>query len=65
MARIYCIKRSNYRKFKQIKIYIIYKKLVLFITCVKCEILRILGLINNMEEYQMNILLLKIWLKKM
>ena len=70
MKRIYCIKCNKHRKFKKLKIsYLLHKTLTLYLICVKCsskseiifkeeestEILTILGLINNIEEYQMNI----------
>ena len=68
MKKIYCIKCNKYRKFKNPKISYI-KTLVCPIICDKCgiidetifkekestEILKILGLVNNIEEYQINI----------
>ena len=69
MKKVYCIKCRKYRKFKNTKISCIFDTtLVLSIICDKCssndkevfkkeesiEILKTLGLINNVEEYQMN-----------
>ena len=64
MKKIYFIKCNKYRKFKNPKIsYLFNKALVLVIICDKCgsndekifnkksiEILKILGLINNINE---------------
>ena len=62
MKKLYCVNCSKYRKFENPKIlYLLEKTLVLSITCSKCknkyekifkeeksiEILKILGLINN------------------
>ena len=62
MKKLYCVNCSKYRKFENPKIsYLLEKALVLSITCSKCknkdekifkekksiEILKILGLINN------------------
>ena len=70
MKKIYCIKCYWYRKSENPKIsYIFCKALVLSIICDKCEskdqkrikaeepieILKILGLIENIDEYQINI----------
>ena len=70
MKKIYCIKCKKYKKFKNPKIsYIFDKTLSLSFICDKCcskdakifkeeesiKILKILGLINNIEEHQMNI----------
>ena len=67
MNKIYCVTCSKYRKFEKPKIsYLLEKTLVLSIICSKCknedekifkeeesiEILKILGLISNIEEYQ-------------
>ena len=67
MKKLYCVICSKYRKFEKPKIsYLLEKTLVLSIICSKCknedekifkeeesiEILKILGLINNIEEYQ-------------
>ena len=67
MKKLYCIICGKYRKFEKPKIsYLLEKTLVLSIICSKCknedekifkeeesiEILKILGLINNIEEYQ-------------
>ena len=66
MKKIYCVNCSKYRKFEKPKISCLLEKtLVLSIICSKCkneddkifkeeesiEILKILGLINNIEEY--------------
>ena len=67
MKKICCVNCSKYKKFEKRKIsYLLEKALVLSIICSKCknedekifkegesiEILKILGLINNIEEYQ-------------
>ena len=67
MKKLYCVICNKYRKFEKPKIlYLLEKILVLSIICSKCknedekifkeeesiEILKILGLINNIEEYQ-------------
>ena len=67
MEELYCVICGKYRKFEKPKIsYLLEKTLVLSIICSKCknedekifkeeesiEILKILGLINNIEEYQ-------------
>ena len=67
MKKLYCIICGKYRKFEKSKIsYLLEKRLVLFIICGQCknedekifkeeesiEILKILGLINNIEKYQ-------------
>ena len=67
MREIYCTKCKKYKEFKKPKIsYICYKTLVLSSICNKCgnedekiymeeesiEILKILRLINNIEEHQ-------------
>ena len=67
MKKLYCIICGKYRKFEKPKIsYLLEKTLVLSIICSKCknedkkifkeeesmEILKILGLINNIEKYQ-------------
>ena len=67
MKKLYCVICGKYRKFEKPKIsYLLEKTLVLSIICSKCknedekifkeeesiEILKILGLINNIEEYQ-------------
>ena len=67
MRKLYCVICNKYRKFEKPKIlYLLEKILVLSITCSKCksedekifkqeesiEILKVLGLINNIEEYQ-------------
>ena len=69
MKKFCCIKCKKYRKFKNPKIsYIFDKTLSVSIICDKCgskdekifkeeesiKTLKILGLINNIEEYQMN-----------
>ena len=66
MKKIYCVNCSKYRKFEKPKISCLLEKtLVLSMICSKCkneddkifkeeesiEILKILGLINNIEEY--------------
>ena len=70
MKKLFCVICSKYRKFEKPKIsYLLEKTLVLSIICGKCEnrdekifkeeesieILKIFGLINNIEGYQ------KIW----
>ena len=67
MKKLYCVICNKYRKFEKPKIlYLLEKILVLSIICSKCkseaekifkqeesiEILKVLGLINNIEEYQ-------------
>ena len=67
MRKIYCIKCKKYKNFLKPKISCIcYKILLLFSICKKCwsederifmeqesvEILKMLGLINNIEKYQ-------------
>ena len=67
MKKLYCVICRKYRKFEKPKIsYLSEKTLVLSIICCKCknkyekifkekesiEILKILGLINNIEKYQ-------------
>ena len=67
MKKLYYVNWSKYRKFEKPKIsYFTKKTVVLFIICIKCknknekilkkeesiEILKILGLINIIEEYQ-------------
>ena len=64
MKKFYCVICGKYRKLEKPKIsYLLEKTLVLSIICSKCknedekeeesiEILKILGLINNIEEYQ-------------
>ena len=64
MKQFYCVICGKYRKLEKPKIsYLLEKTLVLSIICSKCknedekeeesiEILKILGLINNIEEYQ-------------
>ena len=67
MRKIYCIKFKKYKEFKKLKIsYICYKTLLLSSICKKCggedeqifmeaksiEVLKILGLINNIKKYQ-------------
>ena len=67
MKKLYCVICGKYRKFEKPKIsYLLEKTLVLSIICSKCknedekifkeeesiEILKILGLINSIEEYQ-------------
>ena len=67
MEKLFCVIFGKYRKFEKPKIsYLLEKTLVLSIICSKCknedekifkeeesiEILKILGLINNIEEYQ-------------
>ena len=67
MKKLYCVICNTYRKFEKPKIsYLLEKILVLFIVCSNCknedekmfkeqestEILKNLGLINNIEEYQ-------------
>ena len=67
MKKLYCVIGSNYRKFEKPKIsYFLEKRLALSIICSKhknddgkifkkeewIEILQILGLIHNIEEYQ-------------
>ena len=64
MKKLYCVICGKYRKLEKPKIsYLLEKTLVLSIICSKCknedekeeesiEILKILGLINNIEEYQ-------------
>ena len=67
MRKIYCTKCKKYKEFKKPKIsYTCDKTLLLFSTCDKCgsehekllkekesiEILKILGFITNIEEYQ-------------
>ena len=70
MNKIYCIRCINYGKFKNTKIsHIFYKTLVLYVFCDELgskdetifnkeesiQILKILGLINDMQEYQTNL----------
>ena len=67
MKKLYCIICCRYRKFEKSKIsYLLEKTLVLSIICSKCinedekifkeedsiEIIKILGLINNIDKYQ-------------
>ena len=65
MKKLYCGICNKYRKFKKLKMYLLEKTLVLSITCSKCinedektleeesiEMLKILDLIFNIEEYQ-------------
>ena len=67
MREVYCIKCKKYKEFKKPKIsYICYKTLLLSSICNKCgsedeqtfteeestKILKIIGLITNIEEYQ-------------
>ena len=67
MKKLYCIICGKYRKFEKPKIsHLLEKTLVLSIICSKCknedekifkeeesiEILKILGLINNIKKYQ-------------
>ena len=67
MKKLYCVICRKYRKFEKPKIsYLSEKTLVLSLICYKCkneyekifkekesiEILKILGLINNIEKYQ-------------
>ena len=67
MEKLHCIFYDKYRRFKKLKIsYLLGKTLVLSIISFKCkngdekifkeeesiEILKILGLINNIEKYQ-------------
>ena len=67
MKKLYCVFGSNYRKFEKLEVsYLSEKTLVLSIICIKyknknekkikeeesTEILKILGLINNIEDYQ-------------
>ena len=67
MTKIYCLICSKYRKFEKLRLsYLFEKTLFLSIICSKCktepekifkeeesiEILKIIGLINNIEEYQ-------------
>ena len=67
MKTLYCIICCRYRKFEKPKIsYLLEKTLVLSIICSKCinedekifkeedsiEIIKILGLINNIDKYQ-------------
>ena len=67
MKKLYSINYCKYRKFEKPKIsYLLEKRLVLSIICSKCKhedekvfkeeesivILKILGLINNIEEHQ-------------
>ena len=67
MKKLYCIICCRYRKFEKPKIsYLLEKTLVLSIICSKCinedekiskeedsiEIIKILGLINNIDKYQ-------------
>ena len=67
MKKLYCVFGSNYRKFEKLEVsYLLEKTLVLSIICIKyknknekkikeeesTEILKILGLINNIEDYQ-------------
>ena len=65
MKKLYCVICNKYRKFEKLKIYLLEKTLVLSIICIKCknedekileeestEILKILDLIFNIEEYQ-------------
>ena len=67
MKKLFCVICSKYRKFQKPKIsYLLEKTLVLSIICGKCEnrdekifkeeesieILKIFGLINNIEGYQ-------------
>ena len=67
MEKLFCVICGKYRKFEKPKIsYLLEKTLVLSITCSKCknedeklskeeesfEILKILGLVINIEEYQ-------------
>ena len=74
MKKFYCVICGKYRKLEKPKIsYLLEKTLVLSIICSKCEnedekifkeeesieILKILGLINNIEEYQ------KTWIKNL
>ena len=73
MRNIYCVVCGKYEKLKNLIIsYILQKSLVSSIICIKCaskygkifkeeesiEVLEILGLIDNIEQYQ------KVWLKK-
>ena len=64
MKKLYCGICKKYRKFEKLKIYLLEKTLVLSIICIKCknedekileeesiEILKILDLIFNIEEY--------------
>ena len=66
MKKLYCIICCRYRKFEKPKIsYLLEKTLVLSIICSKCknedekifkeedsiEIIKILGLINNIDKY--------------
>ena len=67
--KIYCIKCTEYRKFKNLKIYIFSKTLFLSIICDKCgsedkkifkeeestQISQICSLIKNQGEYQINV----------
>ena len=67
MEELYCVICGKYRKFEKPKIsYLLEKTLVLSIICSKCknedekifkeeepiETLKIIGLINNIEDYQ-------------
>ena len=67
MKKLHCFICSKYRKFEKSKIsYLLEKTIVLPITCSKCKnedekifiekeligLIKILGLINNIEEYQ-------------
>ena len=72
MKRLYSIICGNYRKFEKSKIsYFLEKTLVIYIICSKCknedkkifkeeesiQILKILGLVNNTERYQIYIIM--------
>ena len=67
MKKVYCVVRGKYKKLKNsTKLYILQKTLVLSVICIKCgskdekifteeesiEMLEVLGLINNIEQYQ-------------
>ena len=67
MKKLYCVNYCKYRKFEKPKIsYLLEKALVLSIICSKCKyedekvfkeeesivMLKIFGLINNIEEHQ-------------
>ena len=67
MKKLYCVICSKYKKIEKPKIsYLLEKTIVLSIICIKCkngdekifkeeesiEILKILGLIKSIEEYQ-------------
>ena len=67
MTEIYCTKCKRYKEFKKLNIsYICYKALLLLSICNKCgiedekifkaeesiEILKVIGLINDIEKYQ-------------